>query len=333
MTSVKDIYEQIKRNIYLYIPDLNKKFTIHTDASEFAIGAILTQDSGIIDHYSKKLNSTQLNYSIVEKEMYAIFSAINKWRPLISGSEINIFTDNKNILGKSNDFSKKSNRWKASILDLNISFQHISGNKNTIADNLSRIEKFNVNSITTKQKDLNINVINPPTLENYLKKFHIIHGHPGYLPSYLTLRKNFHISKEIALLLKKLIKNCHYCQISKNNFRIYGEPTGSVVTEQPLKDVSSDIYGPFDASNYIHNFKNNKIFIITFTDRCSRFSKCYFTTKITSKEMQKAFKKSWLDNFDKPETFLSDNGPCYSSQDTINHFKKSKYKANICVSL
>ncbi|KAG0424843.1 hypothetical protein DMUE_6072, partial [Dictyocoela muelleri] len=39
MTSVKDIYERIKRNIYLYISDLNKKFTIHTDASEFAIGA------------------------------------------------------------------------------------------------------------------------------------------------------------------------------------------------------------------------------------------------------------------------------------------------------
>ncbi|KAG0435490.1 Transposon Tf2-6 polyprotein, partial [Dictyocoela muelleri] len=317
----EEIYEQIKQNIFLYIPDLNKEFTIHTDASEFAIGAVLTQESGIIDHYSKKLNSAQLNYSIVEKEMYAIFSAVNKWRPLISGSKIKIFTDNKNILGKSNDFSKKVNRWKASILDLNIMFEYISGNKNTIADNLSRSTDIKTNYINNTPNNSANYTNNPPTLENYLNTFHIVHGHPGYLPSYLTLRKIFNFPKGTNNLLKNLIKNCHFCQVSKINNRIYSEPKGSVITERPLKDISSDVYGPFDASNFIHNFKNDKLFIITFTDRCSRYSKCYFTTNVTSKEMQKAFKKSWLNNFNPPDTFLSDNAKYYTSNNTYEYFK------------
>ncbi|KAG0440602.1 Retrovirus-related Pol polyprotein from transposon 17.6 [Dictyocoela muelleri] len=150
MLPIFDIYKYIEQKIYLYIPDLNSEFFIHTDASELAIGAVLTKNSGVIDHYSKKLNQTQTNYSIVEKEMYAIFCAINKWRPLISGSKIKVSTDNKNIIGKSNDFSKKSNRWKASLLDLDITFEHISGVNNTVADNLSSNENIKVNHISDK---------------------------------------------------------------------------------------------------------------------------------------------------------------------------------------
>ncbi|KAG0439356.1 Pro-Pol polyprotein [Dictyocoela muelleri] len=123
-----------------------------------------------------------------------------------------------------------------------------------------------------------------------------------------------------------MIKNCHYCQVSKINKRIYGEPLGSVITKTPLKDISSDVFGPFDASNYIHNFKKDKLFIITFTDRCTPFSKCHFTTKITSKQLIKSFKHSWLKKFSTPLRLLSDNGKCYTSSTTSKFFKERKIK-------
>ncbi|KAG0422197.1 Transposon Tf2-11 polyprotein, partial [Dictyocoela muelleri] len=79
-------------------------------------------------------------------------------------------------------------------------------------------------------------------------------------------------------------------------------------------------YGPFVAENFAHEFNTNKIYIITFTDKCSRYSKVYFTTKTTSKEIQRAFKKEWLSIFNFPLKILSDNAKYYTSDDTKQFF-------------
>ncbi|KAG0435475.1 Retrovirus-related Pol polyprotein from transposon 17.6, partial [Dictyocoela muelleri] len=320
MKNIDEIYNLLSKKIYLYMPDVNKPFIIHSDSSDHTIGAVLTQDKGIIDHFSKKLNESQSNYSIVEKEMLAIFLSVNHWRKLIGGSKIIIYTDNKNLLGKQNNFDKKTNRWKACISDLDIEYKHISGFDNIVADELSRPQ----NEITgNKSLCLNIN-----NLSRYkeLKEFHITHGHPGFLSSFLTLRNKNHIQNQDRKLCKELIKNCHYCQKYKRNHRIYGSTKGKVSTTKPLEHISSDVYGPFDASKYQHNYNNDKLFIITFTDRCSRFTRIHFTTKITSKKLQNAFKKEWLNHFPKPTTILSDNGKCYKSCDTQKFFNDLNIK-------
>ncbi|KAG0427035.1 Retrovirus-related Pol polyprotein from transposon 17.6 [Dictyocoela muelleri] len=152
MKQVHDIYKIISEKIYLFIPDINKDFIIHADSSEYTIGAVLSQEKGVVDHYSKKLINSQLNYSIVEKEMFAIYMAINKWKSLIGGSKIIVYTDNKNLLGKSDDFNKKTNRWKASISDFNIEYRHIEGKENIIADELSRNQNFVTNNNLYERK-------------------------------------------------------------------------------------------------------------------------------------------------------------------------------------
>ncbi|KAG0430132.1 Transposon Tf2-6 polyprotein [Dictyocoela muelleri] len=77
-------------------------------------------------------------------------------------------------------------------------------------------------------------------------------------------------------------------------------------------------------------FKNsrnaNKLFIITFTDRCSRFTRIKFISEISSKCMQKAFKEEWLNHFQPPKTLLSDNGKCYTSQSSKEFFKSYNIK-------
>ncbi|KAG0434627.1 Transposon Tf2-6 polyprotein [Dictyocoela muelleri] len=100
------IYDHLKTNMYLYLPNLNEPFLINSDSSEHTIGAVLSQRNGIIYHYSKKLNHAQTNYSIVEKVIFAIYMSILKCKSLIGGSKIYIYTDNKNLIGKSNDFTK-----------------------------------------------------------------------------------------------------------------------------------------------------------------------------------------------------------------------------------
>ncbi|XP_055619049.1 uncharacterized protein LOC129764211 [Toxorhynchites rutilus septentrionalis] len=66
----------------LIYPDYNKPFILTTDASDFAIGAVLSQgDVGKdkpIHFASRTLSVTEEKYSVPEKEMLAIFWSLNK---------------------------------------------------------------------------------------------------------------------------------------------------------------------------------------------------------------------------------------------------------------
>ena len=58
-------------------PNWNLPFHIYTDASNYAIGAVLGQQSENIEntiyYISKSLHGPELNYTVVEKELLAIF--------------------------------------------------------------------------------------------------------------------------------------------------------------------------------------------------------------------------------------------------------------------
>jgi len=64
----------------LAIFDPSKPVSIHTDASKFAIGAVLMQDGRPIAFDSRKLSQHEINYPVREKEQLAIVFALTKWR-------------------------------------------------------------------------------------------------------------------------------------------------------------------------------------------------------------------------------------------------------------
>ncbi|KAG0436573.1 Gag-Pro-Pol polyprotein, partial [Dictyocoela muelleri] len=70
-----------------------------------------------------------------------------------------------------------------------------------------------------------------------------------------------------------------------------------------------------------------KVFILTITDICTRFTKVKVITKITSKPILKAFKKIWFDNYGVPKKILTDHGKQYVSRD----FKDSVSRMGIVV--
>ena len=67
------------------------------DASDFAIGAVLGQrEDGkpyVIYYASKTLNKAQRNYTTIEKELLAVFFALDKFRTYLVGSFIMVFTN------------------------------------------------------------------------------------------------------------------------------------------------------------------------------------------------------------------------------------------------
>lgn len=74
------IKELLQEEIELYQPDFNKPFELTTDASDFALGAVLSQNKHPITLISRTLNQTEQNYAANEKEILAIVWALQKPR-------------------------------------------------------------------------------------------------------------------------------------------------------------------------------------------------------------------------------------------------------------
>lgn len=83
----------------LQYPDFTQKFNLTTDASNFAIGAVLSQGKIGSDlpiaYASRTLNTSETNYSTIEKELLAIVWAVKYFRPYLFGRKFTIVTDHK----------------------------------------------------------------------------------------------------------------------------------------------------------------------------------------------------------------------------------------------
>ena len=94
---LNEIVEEIKQQTLLRHPNFDKPFVLKTDASDFAIGAVLLQQDGPIGFSSKKLTTVQQKYSIVEKELFGILATLEHFKTILFDSEITVLSDNKNL--------------------------------------------------------------------------------------------------------------------------------------------------------------------------------------------------------------------------------------------
>jgi len=88
----------------LAAPDLDKKMRIEVDASDYAMGEVLSMEEEDgkwrpVVFLSKFLNETERNYEIHDKEMLAIIRGLESWRHLLEGAQFKfeIWTDHKNL--------------------------------------------------------------------------------------------------------------------------------------------------------------------------------------------------------------------------------------------
>lgn len=130
----------------LAFPDFNKPFHLTTGASNYAIGAVLSQsDMGKdrpIAYISRSLNATEENFATNEKEMLAIVWALDNLRSYLYGAgSIKVYADHQPLtfaLGNRN-YNAKLKRWKSRIEEYNCELIYKPGKSNVVADALSRI--------------------------------------------------------------------------------------------------------------------------------------------------------------------------------------------------
>lgn len=145
----------------LQYPDYDKPFVLTTDASNVALGAVLSQ--GQIGHdkpvayASRTLSDTESRYSTIERELLAIIWAIKHFRPYLYGRKFLIYTDHRPLawLHSLKDPNSKLTRWRLKLQDYDFEIIYKNGKKNTNADALSRIK---VNALGSEDDDQSMQV-------------------------------------------------------------------------------------------------------------------------------------------------------------------------------
>lgn len=144
-------FDQLKQALVsaptLATPDNSKPYVVHTDASGYAVGATLSQrdengDLRPVAYMSKRMSSAQLNYAVHEWELLAVVEALKAWRCYLYGSStpIDIYTDHHSLtyLSTQPNLSPRQSRWVEQLQDYTFKVHHLAGDKNVVADALSR---------------------------------------------------------------------------------------------------------------------------------------------------------------------------------------------------
>jgi len=77
------------------LPNLQQSFEIETNASDYAMGAILLQERHSIYYHSKMFNSEVRNYPTYDKYLFALVQNVKKWKHYLVGKEIIIHTNHQ----------------------------------------------------------------------------------------------------------------------------------------------------------------------------------------------------------------------------------------------
>ena len=124
---------------------LDQPFKLQVDASHVGAGAVLQVDEQGIDlpvsFFSKKFNTYQLNYSVIEKEALALILALQHFHVYLdSGIPIVVFTDHNPLtfLISLQNPNQRLMRWALFLQPYNLDIRHIEGKDNIMADALSR---------------------------------------------------------------------------------------------------------------------------------------------------------------------------------------------------
>lgn len=142
----------------LACPDFTKPFAVHCDASAYGIGAMLTQEfDGIekpIAYMSKTLTAPQRNYSITERELLSVITALEHWRCYLdNGQKFTIYTDHTALqwfLRLDNPTGRLA-RWCIRLSMFNFDIKHKQGSEHVVPDQLSRIAHINSFNMTFDQ--------------------------------------------------------------------------------------------------------------------------------------------------------------------------------------
>jgi len=144
--SFNDLKRALQQAPVLALPDFNREFILTTDASGYAIGAILTQvakdgKEKLISCHSRTLKDAETRYSTLDREILAVYYGVSQNNSYLWGSKFVIRTDNSAVpyLDRSKSLTThRAIRWFIKLSEYDYKVEHKKGKTIAHADAISR---------------------------------------------------------------------------------------------------------------------------------------------------------------------------------------------------
>jgi hypothetical protein len=99
--TAREAFQKLKATVteapVLALPNFAQPFVIECNASGLGIGAVLMHEGKPIAYLSKALKGMALLMSTYEKELFALVTAIQKWRPYLLGQSFVVKTNQQSL--------------------------------------------------------------------------------------------------------------------------------------------------------------------------------------------------------------------------------------------
>jgi len=131
-------------------------------------------------------------------------------------------------------------------------------------------------------------------------------AHPGMNRMYYTMRRRYYWPSMVTDIYNTITK-CSTCAQNRLSFRRHTSPLTLFPANEPLTDLSVDIFEPIPAT------KAGNRFVLVITDRFSKLTKCVALRYITAISVASAIIDAWVACYGPPDRILSDQGPQFMS--------------------
>jgi transposase InsO family protein len=138
------IKEAIASSAQLAHPQFDLPFRVSADASNNAVGAMLSQLQDGVDtpiaFASRSLITAETHYPTTEKEALALVFATQQFRHYLHGSRVKLLSDHKPLLGlrTSTKLNVRMQRWAIWLEQFDFDIEYVPGEEQFVADALSR---------------------------------------------------------------------------------------------------------------------------------------------------------------------------------------------------
>ncbi|KII66298.1 Retrovirus-related Pol polyprotein [Thelohanellus kitauei] len=198
----------------LCLPNPANKFIVDTDASDYALGSILSQvlpdgKELVIYFASKVLSDVEKRYSTTRKELLAVIWSLKKFKPYLIGIIFTLRTDHKPLtsIQSTGSYVGQLTRWIDLISEYDFDIQHRSGRAYTNADTLSRYCCAIYRDFTTNRfaaffwipDEIRSEQMNDKTIQQFMKAKNSKSGHYDWNADPLS---SILIRQEYALTIK-----------------------------------------------------------------------------------------------------------------------------------